>query len=249
MAEEQQTAPVEGTPATTTAEPTTTTAATTPDVATTPEVKTEVAAKPDYSHIPAKFLKADGTPDDVAMSKSYLALEKKIGKQGSFAPESVDEYVHEATKVQFDEEQHKAFKEEALKAGLSTEQYQWMLSKYEDDVQRFLPSAEKTTEVLSAAWGDDFESNVKYANQAASVYVPSNVSREDILANPLALQILSRIGSEMREDTAPPVKSSGPSKITEDDIKAMMGDPDYYKNNERSKELNAKVDEYYRKNQ
>lgn len=205
----------------------------------TPEVKQEVKEPVDYSWVPAKFLK-DGEPDWQSMSKSYTALEKKLGSKGAMAPDTIDAYDYQA-KVEISPE----FKEKALKEGkLSAEQYKWVASQYEQLLDIATPTAEKAEAVLRERWGDEFESKAMRAMKAYEVFVPSHISIEEIGNNPIILDILAQVGTELGEDTSPRKPAAAQVGTTKEDIFKLMNEKDYYRN----KDKQNLVAEWYAKN-
>jgi len=197
----------------------------------------------DLSWVPAKFLR-DGKPDFQNLAKSYQSLEKKIGTKGNFAPDSVDAYEYTPKSIQLDEESNKAFKEDALKAGLTPAQYQWALEQYEKAHEQTTDTPEKAKAYLEKQWGDDYDKNVQNAINAFETYVPSHIPIEVIGNNPFIIDILSRIGSELGEDVTPVRSSGGAVGQSKDDIQKLMGEPDYWKNSKKQ----AQVAEWYAKN-
>lgn len=218
-----------------------------PETTTTtePEVKVEQKVEPKqetYDWVPKKFLTKDGTPDFQAMSKSYLALEKRQGSK-SFAPETIDDYTFEG-KMTYDEETTKAFKEKAQKAGLSTEQYKWVMGEYEEMLNQVSYTPERAESALKEAWGDSYTKNMQNAIRAYELYVPSNISIEEIGNNPAVIAILARVGADLSEDTTPAKSSQASTVVSKGEILKIMKEPDYYRNAEKQK----MVTEWYQKN-
>lgn len=205
----------------------------------TEPVKEEVTPV-DYSWVPAKFMKGD-EPDFAAMAKSYISLEKKLGSKGALAPDSVDAYDY-TPKYELPTE----WKEKALtEAKLSPEQFKWVASQYESLLDAASPSPEKAEAALKERWGDQFEVKARNAVKAYEVYVPSHISMEEIGNNPLILDILAQVGSELGEDTARQQRPAGPAQgLTKADIAKIMGSEEYY----RDPKLRAQVEEWYAKN-
>lgn len=197
----------------------------------------------DLSWVPAKFLR-DGKPDFQNLAKSYQSLEKKIGTKGNFAPESVDAYEYTPKSIMLDDESNKAFKEDALKAGLTPTQYQWALEQYEKAYEQTTDTPEKAKAYLEKQWGKDYDKNVQQAIKAFETYVPSHIPIEVIGNNPFVIDILSRIGSELGEDVMPVRSSAGAVGQSKDDITKLMNEPDYWKNAKKQ----AQVSEWYAKN-
>lgn len=218
---------------------------TTESEVTTPEATTEpvVADAADYSWVPAKFL-VDGEPDFQGLAKAHRALEKKIGSKGAMAPESIDEYTYTSKAFDFDDELLGAMKAEAMSKGISKDQYEWMMSKYEDELISTAPTAERAQEYLQKAWGNDFEKNSMYARRAYEVYVPSDIPVDAIGNNPYVIDILARIGAELDEDSSPRV-STRPQPDTQEVISSLIKDPNYYNSNKEGEALRERVSAYY----
>lgn len=213
-----------------------------PEIHTPADDKQPIESK-DYSWVPAKFLR-DGQPDFEAMTKSYTSLEKKIGQKGAFAPESVDEYVYEPKSIQLDAEANKAFKQFAKDNGLSTKQYAAVLEQYEQAVGQVAETPEKAKAHLTEAWGKDFDLHASNAKLAYETYVPSDIPIEAIGNNPYLLRVLANIGAELREDPTATKGAATASGTSIDEIRQLMGDKDYYKNDQKQ----ALVAEWYSKN-
>lgn len=187
---------------------------------------TEASSDDSYEWVPKKYMR-DGKPDFQAIEKARANLEKKLSQKGvAIAPETPDAYAYELTSLPVDEEASNAFKQEALQAGLSVEQYEFIMKKYEDNVGQFVHTAEKAERTLKEAWGNEYAQNMAYANRAFEEYVPSDVSLDEIGNNPAIIKILARIGAELGEDTAP-ARSSVGSNYTQADIEKLMSSPEY----------------------
>lgn len=203
---------------------------TTEAVDTTPETKdSQVDSEDNYDWVPKKYMR-DGKPDFQAMEKARANLEKKLSQKGiSLAPETPDEYTFEPTDpgLEYDPETSAAFKNEALKMGLTVDQYQFIMQKYEQEVGQYMYTAERAAAELKTAWGDDFAQNLQYANRAFEEYVPSDVSINEIGNNPAVLKILARIGAELGEDSAPARSTSRGVSHTQEDIERLMASPEY----------------------
>lgn len=205
---------------------------------------TETTADEDYSWVPKKYMR-DGKPDFQALEKARANLEKKLSQKGvTLAPETPDEYVHEWTSnLPIDEAASSAFKEEALKMGLSVDQYKFIMDKYQENVGQFVHTAERAENELKSAWGKDYADNMRLANRAFEEYVPADVSLEEIGNNPAIIKILARIGAELSEDTAP-ARSSVSTSLSQSEIEAMMRTPEY---NQAGSDTRKKVDEWFQK--
>lgn len=246
---------------TTPTEPTHTTATSTPIAApvapTAPvvEAKTEAEveqtaptteAADDYSWVPPKF-KLDGKPDFQKLATSYAALEKKISAKAGVAPDSLDDYVYEAKSVQFDADDNVSFKEFAKEINLSPTQYAKVLEKYEESYGRTAETPAKAQEYLQKQWGDDFERNTQLAIKAFEAYAPSHIPLEAIGNNPYVIDLLSRFGAELGEDVVPQKKATN-SRMSRDDVKALMAKPEYNQDTKEGKALQAQVTAWYEKN-
>jgi len=188
-----------------------------------PDIESEA---PDYSWVPKKFLK-DGEPDLQALSRSYQALEKRLGSR-SLAPESVDDYVFESKNgYTYDADLSNSFKQEALEAGLSAEQYAFIMNKYEESIAQSQPSADQAAEVLKASWGRNFDNNLQAARRAWDEFAPSDADIDEVGNNPVVLKILARIGMELGEDKPTAKGASRPSAMTEEQINELIRKKDY----------------------
>lgn len=210
---------------------------------TAPEQVAEAPTESEYSYVPPKFLR-DGKPDFEGMSKSYIALEKKIGQKGHLAPESIDAYEYKPETLQLDDNANKAFKEDALKAGLSPQQYQWALQQYEKAHAETAQTPAKAEAYLKESWGDAFDSNMANALKAYDTYVGSHIPMDSIGNNPLIIDVLARVGAELGEDKVVNKSKASSAGVSKADIEALMKEPDYWKNSTKQ----AQVSEWYAKN-
>lgn len=220
------------------------------------EVATEVAApevvveqetqveQPDYSYVPKKFL-SDGKPDWENLSKSYQSLEKKLGAKGILVPEDITEYTFEGVEVALDEERVNEFKTEAQKAGLSKEQYAFVMGKYNEMMSANGLNASASEAVLKQEWGAEFDKNLSLARKAFDEFAPSDLTIEDpILNHPTVLKLLASLGRELGEDTQKTVKGSTSARgITQDDIMEIQKSSDYWDNPTKQ----AQVRQWYEK--
>jgi hypothetical protein len=212
----------------------------TPSPTSTPAPTTAASTKEDYSYVPAKFLK-DGKPDFKTLVSSYSSIEKLVssGKRGAFAPPSADEYEFTPTAdIPYDEEMTAAFKQEAHKAGLSKDQYKWLMGQYERLVTQGQSSPEAVEAQLKEEWGSDYPRMLTNANRAWQVYGPSDVNLADypeLANNPIVAKLLARIGGELSEDTSLPAGDSG--GVSAKDVEKMMAEPDYWSNPEKQRRV------------
>ncbi len=203
------------------------------------EQPTEQATEQNYDYVPKKFL-VDGKPDFENLSKSYQALEKKLGAKGSFAPETVDEYAYTPSNIEIDPEKSTAFKTAALEAGLSAKQYEFVMSQYEQEINAIMGSPEASEATLKADWGNQYQGNLSAARKAFDVYAPSDVSIEDpIFSHPAVLKVLARMGADLSEDNTPPKGGGSTSTMSQEKVDALMASPDYYDNLDKQAQVSA----------
>lgn len=201
----------------------------TPDIETKTEESTEVKTEEDtFDWVPKKFMR-DGKPDFKALEKARSNLEKKLGQKGvSLAPESIDEYDFKLETFQTDDEVTNTFKQEALEAGLSKQQYEFVMKKYEANIGNFINTPEKASKVLKETWGDDYNENMALAFKAFDAVVPSDISLNDIGNDPKIIKILAAIGRDLGEDTSVRAPSLREPVITQKEIEALMMTPEYH---------------------
>jgi hypothetical protein len=214
------------------------------------ETTTEAPPASDYSWVPAKFMK-NGLPDVALMAKSYTNLEKLAkGKGIANVPDSIDAYEYTPQGFDVDPEILGNLKIQAIEKGITTDQYQWMMQQYEAEMGRFLPSPEKTHAYLTEAWGDRFDVMSENAKRAFNAYVPSDIPMEAVGNNPYLIDILSRIGADMAEDSTPSAggSSSPRGRMSEEEKNAMMKDPEYGSGSPKGKELFSAVEDWYKRN-
>lgn len=217
----------------------------------TPEAKPEVKAEAPKSEIPAKFLKADGTPDYDKMAKSYTALEKKIGAKGNIAASSVDEYewTPPENAYQLDPEKSAEFKKLALENGFTSKQYEFIMNSHNNLMTSMLDTVglnpDKTEAALKEAWGKDFPEQMKSARAGFDAFAPSSANPNDPVWNhPEVMKLLARLGSEIGEDSVSAKPSAAAStRMTEAEVKAIMSSKEY-RSGDRA--LHAQVTEWYR---
>lgn len=162
---------------------------------------------------------ADGQLDLAASSKKlgegYANAEKRIGTSAS-APETPDAYQFsppEAFKdVPLDEGLSKSFRERAHKAGLSQDQFAFVMGEYFDLVPALLDAkaahtAESARSELSKVWKTpaELEAGMNAAERAVSS-APEALRaqlKEKYGADPLFWQFAAHYGQQLREDTPP----------------------------------------------
>ncbi len=166
--------------------------------------------------IPEKFRVTNGDALDVEASarklaESYAGLEKRVGS-GDVPPKSADDYtvaVPDAFKeVWQEDDRFKAFKADAIGAGLTQKQFDFVVGKYFNVVPELVQGAAqldaaKATEELRQVWTTDaeFKTNVGDALKAFEKYAdPADRARIDEIGNnPVVLRILAKVGKETQE--------------------------------------------------
>lgn len=175
----------------------------------------------EFAWLPAKFrvIGADGQLDLAASSKKlgegYSAAEKRIGTTAS-APENPDAYTFQAPEafkdVPLDEGMSKSFRERAHKAGLSQDQYAFVMGEYFELVPSLLNakaahSAESARAELSKVWSTtaDLEAGMNAAERAVSL-APEAMRqqlKERYGTDPLFWQFAAHYGRQLAEDRPP----------------------------------------------
>lgn len=208
----------------------------------TPEPAADPAAPvTDHGWLPEKFRVngADGKLDLAAssqkLSDSYRNLERT---RGSTAPASPEDYKftppEDLKDLSFDEAVSKGFRERAHKAGLSAEQYQWIMGEYVDLVPQMLDGAAQASAAearaeLSKVWQSPtvFEAQINNAARAVSL-APESI-RADLHArfgrDPAFLQFAAHMGAQMREDRGPQNADGGTP--TPETLQQLMQHPAY----------------------
>ena len=185
----------------------------------TPAAPSALAATPPppTDFIPEKFrvLGADGKALDIEasarkMAESYAHLEGRVGS-GDVPPKTADDYavtVPEQFKEHWEEnDRSKAFKAEALAAGLTQKQFDFVMGKYfataTDLVGGAINNSVETVRAnLDKAWGDKYGDQLNAAVAAFEAYAdPADKGKFDqIMTDPsLAYRLLAKIGPELRE--------------------------------------------------
>lgn len=212
--------------------------------------------------IPEKFRVLNGEALDVEASarklaESYTGLEKRVGS-GDVPPKTAEEYavsVPDQFKEDWaEDDRFKAFKSDALAAGLTQKQFDFVVGKYFGVVPELVQGGQQVTmdkasEELRGTWKTDaeFNANVKDAYKAFSAYAsPEDQARIDELGNnPVALRILAKIGKEMGE--AGGIPSQGASTGVDSVQDLMRSDAYLNAKHPDHKTVSAKVQAFYAK--
>ena len=212
--------------------------------------------------MPEKFRVMNGTELDVGASskklaESYAGLEKRVGS-GDVPPKTADDYAitvpEQFKEVWSEDDRFKAFRTDALGAGLTQKQFDFVVGKYFDTMPALVQggqavTVEQATEELRSVWKTDgeFKSGVADAFKAFQAFAsPEDQARIDEIGNnPVALRILAKIGKELGEAGGIPKASEATGA---DDIQSILKS-DAYMNPKHPdhKAASAKVQGYYQK--
>lgn len=190
---------------------------------------------PAKDFIPEKFRVMNGEAMDVEASarklaESYAHLEGRVGA-GDVPPKTADDYavtVPEQFKEHWAEnDRSKAFKDEALAAGLTQKQFDFVMGKYFATATDLVGGAinnsvEAVRGNLEKAWGDKYGDQFNAAFAAFEAYAdPADKGKFDsIMTDPaLAYRILAKIGPELREAGGIPPTAGGGGQ---EDVKALL---------------------------
>lgn len=212
--------------------------------------------------IPEKFRVMNGETMDVEASakklaESYSGLEKRVGS-GDVPPKTADDYAitvpDQFKDVWQEDDRFKAFRADALGAGLTQKQFDFVVGKYFNVVPELVQGsqqidANKATEDLRATWKTEpeFKANVADAFKAFAAYAsPEDQARIDEIGNnPVALRILAKIGKEIGEAGGIPTANASTGA---DDIQTILKSDAYLNpKNPEHKATSAKVQAYYQK--
>jgi hypothetical protein len=227
-----------------------------------PEEGVGAASAAPNDWIPEKFRVMNGDAMDVEASakklaESYAGLEKRVGS-GDVPPKTAEDYAitvpEEFKDVWAEDDRFKAFRTDALAAGMTQKQFDLVMGKYFTMVPDLVQggqqvSADKATEELRTTWKTDteFKANVQDAFKAFSAYAdPADQARIDEIGNsPVALRILAKIGKEMGEAGGIPAANSSTGA---DDIQTILKS-DAYLNPKHPdhKTTSAKVQAFYQR--
>lgn len=162
-------------------------------------------------------------------------------------PEDVAEYEFTPSidQANFNDDGVNSFKAEAQAAGLSKEQYAFVMKKYEETITNLGFDFASSAAVLQKDWGDSYKENVNSARRAFEEFAPSDISLDDpVLNHPTVVKLLARMGQELGEDSQAGVKGSRAAGVSKEEIHSIMASSDYYNNPEKQ----AQVAAWYQKN-
>ncbi len=212
--------------------------------------------------LPEKFRVNNGEALDVEASarklaESYAGLEKRVGS-GDVPPKSADEYavtVPDALKEAWQEDDRfKAFKTDALGAGLTQKQFDFVVGKYFDVMPELVQGAaqldaNKAAEELRKTWATDseFKANVGDALKAFEKFAdPEDRARIDEIGNnPVVLRILAKVGKETQEAGGIPQQGANTGADSVQDL--MRSDAYLNSKHPDHKTTSQKVQAFYAK--
>lgn len=186
-----------------------------------------------------RVVKEDGSLDIEAsarkVAEAYSHAEKRIGS-GDLPPKAAEEYkveVPESLKGSWnaeDDEAMKQFKADALAHGLTQPQFDFMLERYFAMLPEVATAAqefavEQASAELQKAWTtpQDMQKNLGAAARAWNAFAPEGLDINDPKYgnDPVLLQILAKVGAEMREDS-PAIQSQGVAPANFDEAVASL---------------------------
>lgn len=175
--------------------------------------------------LPEKFRVSNGGGLDLEASarklaESYAHLEGRVGS-GDMPPKAPTEYqitVPEQFREHWREDERFAkFREDALQAGLTQSQMDFVMGKYfaiaPELVQGGVGASVQAVQAdLTEAWGKGYDEQLGQAMKAYEAYAdPADRGRfDEIMTSPsLAYRILAKIGPELQEAGGIPVTATG----------------------------------------
>jgi len=190
---------------------------------------------PPAEFIPEKFRVMSGEALDVEasarkMAESYNQLQARMGT-GDVPPKAAEEYtitVPDAFKESFvEDDRTKAFRTDALAAGLTQKQFDFVMGKYFAVAPELVTGAidttvETTRGALEKAWGPEYGKQLDAAALAFDKFAdPADKGKFDsLMTDPaLAYRILAKIGPELREAGGIPPTAGGGGQ---EDVKALL---------------------------
>jgi hypothetical protein len=216
----------------------------------------------DYAWLPEKFRKTEGSGGfDLSasakqMAESYTALEKRVGS-GDIPPAAADGYKVEIDGIDWAEMQKAPGVAEALgeahKLGFTNQQMQFMIRELANaQPSQAERTAGMTEQEAAAALREVWKSPAEYQrNVVAALNTVNNlVGKDDAQGfmnkygnDPVVLQLLAKVGTEMGEDRLTYV---GQPVASAESIDALMQSPAYFDQNHADhKRVKATVSQYF----
>ncbi|MFX5636420.1 hypothetical protein ABTD81_09420 [Acinetobacter baumannii] len=153
-------------------------------------------------------------------------------------PETADAYKVEIDGFDFDafksNEDNKAFLESAHQAGVTNEQMAVVMKAYEQHTA-------VQVEALQQDWGNDYEANLRFANQAIQA---AGLQVEDVDSPTFGIRLAAYFGKALQEDMPPQnTQQSGAENIQE----LMASEAYMNESHPDHKRVTAQVQSYYQK--
>ncbi|HIE1683929.1 TPA: hypothetical protein ACXJFM_000820 [Acinetobacter nosocomialis] len=153
-------------------------------------------------------------------------------------PESADAYKVELEGFDFDafksNEDNKAFLESAHQAGLTNEQMSVVMKAYDQHTA-------VQVEALQQDWGNDYEANLRFANQAIQA---AGLQVADVDSPTFGIRLAAYFGKALQEDMPPQnTQQSGGENIQE----LMASEAYMNESHPDHKRVTAQVQSYYQK--
>jgi len=178
----------------------------------------------------SRVLNADGKPDAEAtlakLGESYTNLEKL---KGPAVPATPSDYTFQPPEkfkdLAFDDALSAGFRERAHKAGISQQQYEFVMGEYLELVPQVLDAtlklnADEARAALSKVWTTPTEFEAGLSNAQRAVDNAPAAIRDDVWTrfgrDPAFLQFAAAVGKEMKEDKSAQNAdggSGGPSPV------------------------------------
>lgn len=212
--------------------------------------------------VPEKYLDKDGAPKYEEVTKALKEAQKALGKKGITAVEKHTDYVYTPSEgfttdpkaekgFIVDATEIEGFQKEAYEAGLTKEQFNAVLKKYEsvatqaaklrtkpDPVHTLTKNSDKdglkkVTAKLTEHFGgqEQYVAGMTSALRARDQFAPKGFNIDDpVLNHPLVIALLANVGREIGEDRTTGKEKGGDKGRnfrTPDEIRA---DPEYKKN-------------------
>ncbi|MFT3720410.1 hypothetical protein [Pseudorhodoferax sp.] len=191
------------------------------------------------------------------LAEGYAAASKRLGT-GDVRPETADAYTYTPPEqfkdVPIDADLSASFRQRAHEAGLTQQQYEFVMGEYFGMVPSVLNAAasltaEEARSALQQVWQQpgEFEAGLAAANRAVSA-APQDLRDkvfEKFGRDPDFIRFAATFGREMREDRAPAAAAAAPAA---GGVEALMAS-DAYKNPKHPEHaaVSARVQQYFQR--
>lgn len=192
---------------------------------------------PDKFHVKGADGKLDLEATLLKQADSYTHLERQRGPQAPAAPTDYTFTPPDALKdVKLDDAMSAAFRERAHKAGLTQEQYQFVMQEHLSTLPDLLDGVAKLDkaaceQVLRGVWKSEGEYTAGLADAQRAVNGAPEAIRmhvwERFGRDPAFLQFAASMGKEMREDRTPNPGSASTAAADAAGVEAMMATEAY----------------------